>query len=86
MRTVDADLIPSDKVYLFAKVLVKDLDRGEEITYTISPPDEADVDNDIISIKSPIGAGLLGKAVGEVAEIKVPVGTLRYEVLRITRE
>jgi len=86
VRTVDAGQIPSDKVYLFAKVLVKDLDRGEEILYTISPPDDADVDNDIISVKSPIGAGLLGKAVGDVAEIKVPVGTLRYEVLKITRE
>ncbi|MCP4684443.1 MAG: transcription elongation factor GreA [bacterium] len=86
VRTVDADQIPTDKVYLFAKVLVKDLDDGEEIEYTIAPADEADVDNDIISIKSPIGAGLLGKAVGEVAEIKIPVGVIRYEILRIGRD
>jgi transcription elongation factor GreA len=86
VRTVDADQIPTDKVYLFAKVLVKDLDDGEEIEYTIAPADEVDVDNDVISIKSPIGAGLLGKGVGETAEIKIPVGVLRYEILKISRD
>ncbi len=86
VRIIDTDQIPTDKVYLYAKVLVKDLDRGEEIEYTVAPADEADVDNDIISIKSPIGAGLLGKGVGEVAEIKIPVGILKYEILKISRD
>jgi len=85
-RTLDTDQIPSDKAYILAKVRVKDLDRGEEIVYTLSPPEEADVDNDVISVKSPIGAGLLGKGVGEVAEIKVPMGLLRYEIIGITRD
>ena len=86
VQTVDADQIPTDKAYLFAKVKVKDLDDGEEIVYTLSPPEEADVDNDIISIKSPIGAGLLGKAVGDIAEIEIPVGVLRYQILSIGRD
>jgi transcription elongation factor GreA len=86
VRTVETKHIPSDRVYLFARVLVEDLDRGEKIEYTIAPPDEADADNDIISVKSPIGVGLLGKAVGETAEIKVPVGLLRYKILKITRD
>jgi transcription elongation factor GreA len=86
VRTVDTEQIPDDKVYLFAKVLVKDQKDGEEIEYTIVPADEADVDNDIISVKSPIGAGLLGKSVGEVAEIDVPAGVLKYEILKITRD
>ncbi len=86
IRVVDTDQIPSDKVYLFAKVLIKDVKNGEEILYTIAPPDEADVDNDVISVKSPIGAGLLGKAVGDVAEITVPAGILKYEILKITRD
>jgi len=86
VRTVDTDQIPSDKVYLFAKVLVRDLEDDEEIEYTIAPADETDVDNDIISVKSPIGAGLLGKAVGEIAEIKIPVGVMRYEILKISRD
>ncbi|MBU0984302.1 MAG: transcription elongation factor GreA [candidate division Zixibacteria bacterium] len=86
VRTFDADQIPDDKVYLFAKVTVKDLDRGGEIVYTVVPADEQDVDNDIISVKSPIGAGLLGKEVGDVTEIKIPIGVLRYEILKIERE
>ena len=86
VRTIDTDQIPDDKVYLFAKVKVKDLDHDEEIEYTVVPPDEQDVDNDMISVKSPIGAGLLGKSVGDTTEIKIPVGVLRYEILKITRE
>ena len=86
IRSIDTDKIPDDKVYLFAKVLVKDLKDGEEILYTIVPPEEVDFDKDMISIKAPIGAGLLGKAVGETAEIKVPAGVIKYKVLKITRD
>jgi transcription elongation factor GreA len=86
VRTLDMDKIPSDKVYLFAKALVKDLDDGEEIEYTIAPADEADVDNDIISVKSPIGAALLGKSVGDVVEVDVPAGMIKYEILKISRD
>jgi len=86
VRTFDTDQIPDDKVYLFAKVLVKDLRSGEEILYTVAPPDETDVDNDVISVKSPIGAGLLGKAVGDEVKITVPAGVLKYEILKISRD
>jgi len=86
VRAVDVDQVRTDKAYLFAKVLVKDRKSGEEILYTLAPPEEADVDNDIISVKSPIGAALLGKAEGDVVEIKVPVGTLTYEILKISRD
>lgn len=86
VRLVDTDSIPSDKVYLYAKVTVKDHRNGEEILYTVVSPDEADVDLDIISIKSPVGAALLGKAVGEIIEIHVPAGKLKYEVIKISRE
>ena len=86
VRSVDTDKIPSDKVYLFAKVLVKDLRDDEEIEYQVVPADEADVDNDIISVQSPIGKSLLGKAEGEVVEITVPAGKIRYEILKISRD
>lgn len=86
VRTIDVDKIPNDKVYLFCKVTVKDLSDGEEIVYTIAPPDEVDVDNDIISVKSPIGAGLLGKKVGEKTEIAIPAGKLKFEIIKIVRE
>jgi len=84
--TVDTDQISTDKAYILAKVKVKDVDSGEEIVFTLSPPEEADMLNDIVSIESPIGAGLLGKGIGEVAVIKVPVGILRYEIIEITRD
>lgn len=86
VQPIDVDSIPSDKVYLFAKVLVKDQDSGEEIEYTIAPADESDVYNDIISVKSPIGAGLLGKGVGEIAAIEIPAGKLKYKILKISRD
>ena len=86
VRTVDVDKIPNNKVYLFSRVLVKDLRNGEEILFTIAPADESDVDNDIISIKSPIGAALLGKTVGDVVEIEVPAGVLKYEILKLSRD
>jgi transcription elongation factor GreA len=83
VRSVDTDQIPKDKVYLFAKVTVKDQKDGEEIMYTIAPPDEANPDEDIISVKSPIGQALMGKAVGEAVEIEVPVGLLKYKIMSI---
>jgi transcription elongation factor GreA len=86
VRSLDTDNIPSDKVYLFATVLVRDVSDGEEEEYTIVPPDEADVDNDIISVDSPIGKALLGKSEGEVVEIAVPAGTLRYQIVKISRK
>jgi len=86
VRPVETDNIPTDKAYLFAKVLVKDQKDGEEIEYQLAPADEVDVDNDIISIKSPIGAALLGKSVGDIVEVKVPVGIIKYEILKISSE
>ena len=86
VQRLDMDAIPSDKVYLFAKVLVRDTSDGEEIEYTIAPPEETDVDNDVISVESPIGKALLGKAEGETVQIKVPAGTIEYKIIKITRD
>ncbi len=86
VASVDIDEIPTDKVYLFARVLVKDLDDGEEIEYTIAPAEEADVEKDIISVASPVAKALLGKEVGDQVDIEVPAGTLKYEIKRISRD
>jgi transcription elongation factor GreA len=86
VQTIDTDAIPKDKVYLYARVLVEDASDGEQIEFKVVPPEEADVDNDIISIESPIGKGLLGKGEGETAEIAVPVGTITYKILKISRD
>ncbi len=86
VRSIDLDKIPTDKAYLFAKVKVRDLERKEDITYHLKPAEETDVENDEISVKSPIGAGLLGKGVGDEVEIEIPIGKLRYKILEISRD
>jgi transcription elongation factor GreA len=71
--------------YLMSFVVVRDLKSGEEIKYQLVSAEEADFDLDKISIKSPVGAGLLGKAKGDRVKIKVPAGELNYEVLDVLK-
>ena len=59
--------------------------NGAEMTYTLVAPKEANLATGKISVKSPIGAGLLGAAVGEIAEVKVPTGVMKFEILEISR-
>lgn len=82
---VDETQIPKDKVYLGATVKMKDQKTGDDIQYKLVSTDEADYSENKISTESPIGKALLGKAVSDVVEIHVPVGTLTYEILEITR-
>ncbi len=86
IQIIDPNSIPTDKVYLYAKVLIKDLEDDDEIEYTIAPPEEVDLDNDIISVQSPIGQAFLGKAVGEIVEVQVPAGVVKYEIMKISRD
>ncbi|MBI5118534.1 transcription elongation factor GreA [Candidatus Poribacteria bacterium] len=72
------------KAYLGCSVKLKDLARGSQFEYKLVGADEADAKEGKISITSPVGRALLGLKVGDVAEIKVPAGTLRYEVLNVT--
>ncbi len=71
--------------YLMSFVVVKDLKSGDQIKYQLVAPEEADFDLDRISIKSPVGAGLLGKAKGDKVKIKVPAGELSYEILDVLK-
>jgi len=72
------------KAYLGCRVTLKDLKRGDEFEYKLVSADEADAKEGKISIASPVGKALLGLTTGDVAEIEVPAGTLRYEVLNVT--
>jgi transcription elongation factor GreA len=81
---VDRNNLPSDTVVFGARVKVKDLDMGEDEAFILVGPGEEDYDKNKILSTSPIGQGLLGKKVGEVAEIQVPMGQLRFEVLEIS--
>jgi len=80
---VKKDEVAKGKAYLFAKVTILDLDDEEEEVYTLVSGEEADPDKNQISIKSPIGKGLLGKGVGEEIEIQVPAGKLKYRITKI---
>lgn len=72
-------------VVVFGKtVKVKDLSDGSQETYILVGPHEADFDQGKISVESPIGKGLLGKKAGDIAEITVPAGTIKYKVISIT--
>ena len=72
------------KAYLGCCVKLKDLERGDEFEYSLVSADEADAKAGKISIVSPVGRALLGLSAGDIAEIQVPAGTLRYEIINVT--
>ncbi len=74
----------TDAVVFGVVVKVKDVDMGDEEEFHLVGPGDEDYDNNKILTSSPIGQGLLGKKVGEVAEIKVPKGKLRFEIVDIS--
>ncbi len=80
---VDPDKLPKDEVGFGATVVVKDLDFDEEEEFTLVGKGDEDYDAGRYLISSPVGQGLLGKKVGDVAEIDVPKGKLRFQVLSI---
>ena len=84
-RVLDESKIDTSKVLLYSTVKIKNTKNNMTMTYSIVPEKEADFKVGKISINSPIGQGLLGKKVGETAEIMVPAGKMVFEVLEITR-
>lgn len=83
---IDTSKLPKDEVAFTATVTVKDLDYDDEEDFVLVGAGEEDYDNGRILANSPLGQGLLGKKVGEVAEIEVPKGTLRFEIMSIRYE
>src|SRR5437763_11508388 len=81
---VDMSSLPSDTVVFGTRVRIKDLDSGEEEVYDLVGPGDEDYDNNKILTTSPRGQCLLGKKIGDVAELKVPRGVLRYQVQEIS--
>ena len=84
-QILDDTKIAKDKALVGATVKLKDLDSGEELQYTLLSELEADFSRGKISITSPVGKALLGHKQGDVVEIKVPAGALRYKILKISR-
>ena len=83
-RVIDTDVLPKDRVTLLSKVEFTNLATNTSMTFEIVSPHEMNLEAGKISLKSPIGAALMGKKVGEIAEAKVPSGTLRLRVESIS--
>ena len=84
-RVIDESQLDTSKVLILSTVKLKNKANNAVMTYTLVAESEADLKTGKISVSSPIGRGLLGKSVGDIAEIKVPNGTLQMEIIEITR-
>ena len=85
-RLIDESQLDVSKAMVLSNVKIKNQSNGMEMKYTLVAESEADLKTGKISVTSPIGKGLLGKSVGEVAEITVPNGVLKFEILEISRD
>ena len=85
-RLIDETHLDISKVLVLSNVKIKNQANGMELKYTLVAESKADLKTGKISVTSPIGKGLLGKSVGQIAEITVPNGKLNFEVLEISRD
>ncbi len=84
-RIIDESQLDTSKILIHSVVKIKNTANKMEFTYTLVADSESDVRNGKLSVNSPIGKGLLGKKVGETAEIKVPNGIMKFEIVDISR-
>lgn len=84
-RVIDESQLDNSKVLVLSKVKIKNQLNGMEMYYTLVADGEADLASAKISVNSPIGKGLLGKSVGDVAQINVPSGVINFEIIEISR-
>ena len=84
-RLIDASQMDNSKALVLSNVKIKNQANGMELTYLLVADGEADLAAGKISVNSPIGKGLLGKSVGDIAEIQVPNGVIKFEILEIFR-
>lgn len=84
-RVVDESELDTSKVLILSKVKIKNIANGAEMEYTIVSEKEANMKEKRISVESPIAKGLLGKKVGDLAEVVVPSGTMKFEIVNISR-
>lgn len=84
-RLIDESQLDTSKVLVLSTVKLVNKANGMKMTYTLVAQSEADLKTGKISVNSPIGQGLLGKEVGDMAEISVPNGTIKLEITKISR-
>ena len=85
-RVIDPEALPKDRVCLLSQVEFTNLNTNTRMKFKIVSPHEMNLEAGMISLKSPIGAALMGKKIGDIAEAQVPSGTLRLRVENITLE
>jgi len=84
-RIIDESNMDNSKVFILSRVKIKNVANGMEVEYTLVAENEADLKAKKISIDSPIGKGLLGKKVGDIADVTTPNGIMQFEILEINR-
>lgn len=84
-RIVDESQMDTSRALILSKVKIKNHNANMEVVYTLVSESEADLKTGKISVNSPIGKALLGKSVGDVAEVQVPAGNIKLEILEISR-
>ncbi|MES2555967.1 MAG: transcription elongation factor GreA [Bacteroidota bacterium] len=84
-RVIDNSTIDNSKAFILSTVSIKNVSNGMEMQYTLVAESEADLKEKKISVDSPIGRGLLGKKVGDIADIQTPNGVMQFEIVDITR-
>ena len=83
-RLIDESQITTDSVQIMNKVTIRNTNNNQKMVYTLVSESEANLKAGKIAVNTPIGKGLLGKKVGDIAEIKVPSGLMSYEIIDIT--
>ncbi|MFT4770506.1 MAG: transcription elongation factor GreA [Cryomorphaceae bacterium] len=84
-RIIDESQIDNSKAFILSTVKIRNMANKSEMSYTLVAENEADLKLKKISIESPMGKGLLGKEIGDIAEILIPSGVAKFEILDITR-
>jgi transcription elongation factor GreA len=84
IRVMDESSIDTSKVSILTKVTLTNLNTKKQVTYQVVSEQEADLKSGKISITSPIGKGILGKSIGETAEVQAPAGTMKFKIDNIT--
>ncbi len=84
-RILDESQLDTSKILIHSKVKLKNVTNGMEFNYQLVADSETDIRNGKLSVNSPIGKGLLGNKVGDIAEIKTPNGILKFEIVEISR-
>ncbi len=84
-QVINPNEFPDDKVYILSKVKIKNLKNDLISNYQLVSPEEADFEQNKIALTSPLGKSFMGKTIGEIAEVNLPNGLQRYEILEISK-